>query len=312
MISHLDLIGIVVGGRGEAHLLAPAQQLGVVLVQHIVVAVEVGVLGLQPGLAAGDFLQPVAFLGGVGDLPLQRGDHRFLLEQLHVHLLVHRVGHGAWRFARAILRHRRRRLLRRGGGGGLEGGDQVAGGDHLGMLLGVAQPQLGQPGLGLGELLVSSAAEPGRHGVSESSASVAGMVDISRRIMSRLVSTSFSWPSSASVLSARGLQPRHAGIRGQQVDVLGAELGPPRLGLAQLPLVLGDLLLQERPAVLHVGAVGADLALDEDRQDALHHVVGQLGCGVAVGDGEQVAGLRRDLDGWWPGRRPAAPGRPGR
>ncbi len=33
--------------------------------------------------------------------------------------------------------------------------------------------------------------------VSESIVSSAGMVDISRRIMSRLVSTSFSWPSSA-------------------------------------------------------------------------------------------------------------------
>ena len=82
----------------------------------------------------------------------------------------------------------------------------------------------------------------------------------------------------------------------QDVDILEAEVGTALLGCPQLLLVGRDLVLEEALRILHVGAVRSRGAFDEDRQQCLHHVVRQLWARAAVGDGEEVPGLRRHLD----------------
>ncbi len=83
---------------------------------------------------------------------------------------------------------------------------------------------------------------------------------------------------------ARHVETRGPAIRigGKEVDVFGAELGAAFLGSAELLLVGGDLMIEEAPGVLHVAAVRAGRALDEDVQQRLDHVVRELagsGCG---------------------------------
>ena len=164
------------------------------------------------------------------------------------------------------------------------------------MLVGEFQLQFAQPGLGRDHRRVAAAtAAAAHHGIGLGADRLGRCLELllehvvaQRGVLHALLELGDR--------AARGFQARHAVVRGQQVHVPGAELGTLGLGQPQLLFVLSDLLIEELPRVLHVGAVGAGLALDEDGQELLHHVVGQLGAGVAVGDGEQVAGLRGDLD----------------
>jgi hypothetical protein len=53
--------------------------------------------------------------------------------------------------------------------------------------------------------------------------------------------------------------PKHA-------EIGDLEIREPRLGGLELALVVEDLALDELARLIHVGAVGAEVALDEDRQ----------------------------------------------
>ena len=94
----------------------------------------------------------------------------------------------------------------------------------------------------------------------------------------------------------RRVRPVGIQVRRQDIEIFGAEVGATPLGRPQLLLVGGDLVLEEALRILHVDAVRACGALDENRQQGLHHVMRQLGARVAVGDGEQVPGLRLHLN----------------
>ena len=71
------------------------------------------------------------------------------------------------------------------------------------------------------------------------------------------------------------------------IGIFGAEVGATPLGCPQLLLIGEDLVLKEALRILHVDAVRACGALDENRQQGLHHVMRRLGARVAVGNGEQ-------------------------
>ncbi|MDE2576739.1 MAG: hypothetical protein KGL55_15665, partial [Rhodospirillales bacterium] len=54
----------------------------------------------------------------------------------------------------------------------------------------------------------------------------------------------------------RLLEAGNPAITGRQkIDVFGAEIGALLLGVAQLPLISGDLLLEEELGVVHLRAV---------------------------------------------------------
>ncbi len=77
----------------------------------------------------------------------------------------------------------------------------------------------------------------------------------------------------------------------QHAEVGDLEVGQARLGRLELALVVEDLALDELARLIHVAAVGAEIALDEDRQQRLHHAHGQLRAVALVAHREQVLGL---------------------
>ncbi len=91
------------------------------------------------------------------------------------------------------------------------------------------------------------------------------------------------------------LQPRHVGV-GQDLAVGLAELRAPRFRRPQLLLIARDLLLQEPPRIVHVGAVVPGRGLGKHRQHRLHHVLGRDRVGVLIGNVEQVRPLQPDMD----------------
>ena len=94
----------------------------------------------------------------------------------------------------------------------------------------------------------------------------------------------------------RRVRPVGIEVGGKDIEIFRAEVGATPLGRAQLLLIGGDLVLEEALRILHVDAVRPGGAFHENRQQGLHHVMRQLGALVAVGDGEQVSGLRLHLN----------------
>ena len=133
-----------------------------------------------------------------------------------------------------------------------------------------------------------------------------------RPASAKCLSTSSFSASRAMIMSCKFLQGGHVVARrlegghtrrgrhsaGYRRSVRGNRPGAslPRATAA----VRRDLVLQEAARIVHVRAVAAGGALDEDRQQRLHHVVRQLRVRVAIGDGEQVPGLRHHADGGRP------------
>ena len=184
--------------------------------------------------------------------------------------------------------------------------DFLACGDHVGMLVGVFQPQRVE----IAAQLLEAALHPGsaqRPPVTitcgaRSTLSICGTEAISLRSESRLVDRVFECVLGLDhrvarlvepAVGCRSRRPAHPGARSETTSgILPRQFCPALLGGAQLIAVGGDLVVEKALRAVHLGAAAACRLLGEDRQQRLHHVFGRLRIFVAIADGHQVGGDR--------------------